>query len=96
MKCGVFYCTEYDSICIVSQLPGTDDLWFGWSDFNAGKDIYQYRGLIKEIRIWNFAKTEVQIFNDRNKMTVFVHQFAFRRVHPAFLKYAAFYCIFRA
>lgn len=43
------------------------DMWIGWSDFNAQPDIYQFKGIIKEIRIWNYAKTESEIWNDRYK-----------------------------
>ena len=43
------------------------DLWIGWSDFNQVADIYQFQGIIKEIRIWNYAKTEQQIFDNKFK-----------------------------
>ena len=43
------------------------DLWIGWSDFNKVADIYQFQGIIKEIRVWNYAKTESEIYNNRYK-----------------------------
>jgi len=49
------------------DISNNHDVWIGWSDFNSQPDIYQFSGIIKEIRIWNFAKTESQIFADRNK-----------------------------
>lgn len=49
------------------DIDNDHDLWIGWSDFNAVADIYQFSGIIKEIRIWNFAKTESEIWNDRYK-----------------------------
>ena len=52
------------------DITNTKDLWIGWSDFNKVAKVYQFSGMIKEIRIWNFAKTEQQIFADRNKHMV--------------------------
>lgn len=43
------------------------DLWFGWAWYNVSNDLYQFEGEIKEIRIWNVARTETQIQDDMNK-----------------------------
>ena len=42
------------------------DLWIGGSDFNTNPNIYWFEGQIKEIRIWNYARTESQIWADKN------------------------------
>jgi len=52
------------------DVSNTKDVWIGWSEFEPAKDVYQFKGMIKEVRIWNFAKTESQIFADKNKHLV--------------------------
>lgn len=47
------------------NLVDGSDLWIGASEFNTLVKTYQFNGQIKEIRIWNYAKTETQINNDR-------------------------------
>lgn len=47
------------------NLVDASDLWIGASEFNTLAKTYQFNGQIKEIRIWNYAKTETQINNDR-------------------------------
>jgi len=45
------------------DISNTEDVWIGASEFNLNPFIYQFEGQIKEIRIWNYAKTESQIWN---------------------------------
>ena len=47
------------------NLVDASDLWIGASEFSSLANTYQFQGQIKEIRIWNYAKTETQINNDR-------------------------------
>lgn len=47
-----------------------DDLWIGWSEENASANYYQFEGEIKEIRIWNYARSATEIKDSR--MTHFV------------------------
>ena len=48
----------------------TDDLWIGWSEDFTTPGLYQWRGDIKEVRIWNYARTEAQIEGDMFKHLV--------------------------
>lgn len=48
------------------DISNTQDLWFGASGFNTGPNVYGFEGQIKEIRIWDYARTESQIFADKN------------------------------
>ena len=49
------------------DVSNSQDVWIGGSDFNTNPNLYWFEGQIKEVRIWSFAKTESQIFADKNE-----------------------------
>ncbi|HAW53148.1 MAG TPA: hypothetical protein DCX54_12600 [Flavobacteriales bacterium] len=56
---------------LLADISNSIDLWIGWSeDDSVTANVYQFKGIIKEIRIWNFAKTEAQIYADKGKHMV--------------------------
>jgi hypothetical protein len=43
------------------DIQNTEDLWIGWSEDFTTPNLYQFEGNIKEIRIWNYARTQAEI-----------------------------------
>ncbi len=45
----------------------TDDLTIGWSEFTIINDEYYFKGMIKEVRVWNVRKSQSEISASMDK-----------------------------
>lgn len=52
------------------DINSNDTVYIGYSSYTGSPQFYQWEGFIKEIRIWNYARTEQQIWADKDKHLV--------------------------